>query len=223
MLTRSRSTTAPASRDSSAFLPTPSPRRHSASEPGRRTPRAEPAPSSERRRRGARAGRSSVIAALRARRPGTTRSSNRRRGAPRSVVVRRIAALVLAACAALLALRPSDPAPASEQITSAAAPAPGSATNGIPLVLPLADPALATVLKVGERVDIYAAYADSPPGLALPGALLLDIHTAETGSLASAGATPIYVVVQITDTHQHLIENLLAATAIAATLSPVDL
>lgn len=90
-------------------------------------------------------------------------------------------------------------------------------------MLPLADPALATVLSVGERVDIYAAYADSLPTLVLPGALLLDIHTAESGSLTGAGATPIYVVVQITDTRQHLVENLLAATAIVATLSPVDL
>lgn len=152
----------------------------------------------------------------RARRP----QRNRRRGAPRSLVVRRALAVLLAGCAALLILRPSvaaSPAPADAAVQQ-------GPPAGIPLVLPLADPAFASVLTPGEQVDLYVAHGDQPPVLTLSGVHLLDIHGSDPGitSTTSHSSNGTYIVVQITASMVGVVETLLAATHIVATVSAVD-
>lgn len=145
---------------------------------------------------------------------------NRRRGAPRSLVVRRLIALMLAAGALLMVLRPgnaAEPAPS----TPAAVDEPRS---GIPLVLPLADPAGASVLSPGQAVDLYVGLGDEPPTLLLSGVPLLDLHTSDASppGITSHTSTGAYIVVEITDIHLGLVESLLAATTVVATVSAVD-
>lgn len=149
---------------------------------------------------------------------------NRRRGAPRSAVVRRILALVLVACAVLLALRDHQAASASAGSTPA-----GSAGSGgtaepaetlLPLVLEVADATTVTVLEEGQLVDVYAAYDEQPPALVLSGVRLLDVRAAgDTG--AGSQPRPAHIVVGITMNQHELVETLLAARLIVATVSAV--
>lgn len=152
--------------------------------------------------------------AARSRRPARR---NRRRGAPRSLVVRRLLAVLLAGCAVLLALRPGTAAPAAGAARVEEQPA------GIPLVLPLADSATASVLEAGQKVDLYAANGDSPPALTLTGVPLVDIQISESAltSPTSTGESGAYIVVHVMPS-PGLIESLLAATSIVATVSAVD-
>lgn len=156
------------------------------------------------------------------RRPDRDRRSvrrNRRRGAPRSLVVRRVLAVLLAGCAALLVLRPSGAAPSAttEDIVEADQPA------GIPLVLPLADPASASVLTPGEHVDLYVAHGDEPPVLSLSGVQLVDVQTSESviNGTTGHGGSGAYIVIRITAGDLGSVESLLAASSIIATVSAV--
>lgn len=150
---------------------------------------------------------------------------NRRRGAPRSAVVRRVLALVLVACAVLLALRDHQAASASAGSTPA-----GSAGSGgtaeqpaetlLPLVLEVADATTVTVLEEGQLVDVYAAYDEQPPALVLSGVRLLDVRAAgDTG--AGSQPRPAHIVIGITMNQHELVESLLAAQLIVATVSAI--
>lgn len=142
---------------------------------------------------------------------------NRRRGAPRSVVVRRLAAVTLAAIAVVLAVSPGtatrpDASVAAQEQTQPA---------GIPVVLPLADPATATVLTPGEPVDLYVAHGEQPPVLTLTGVELLDVRSVDSGFSSTVGpqSRTGYLVVLVPFGDAPVIENLLAATSIVATVS----
>lgn len=144
----------------------------------------------------------------------TSKARPRRRGAPQSVVVRRLLAVALAVCAVLLALRErSAPEVAAAEPTSVEEAV-------IPLVLPIEDAAVVSVLRVGQRVDIYAAYGEEPPALAASGLELLGVGGGEDTDL-QGGSQHSHVVVGITPAHTDLVEDLLAARSIVATVSAV--
>ncbi|WP_158716395.1 hypothetical protein [Blastococcus sp. Marseille-P5729] len=147
------------------------------------------------------------------------RRRNRRRGAPRSALVRRLLALALLACAGLLAVRDhqrpaAEAAPAADAVQPAADPM-------IPLVLPVADATTVTVLEEGKLVDVYAAYDEQPPTLMLEGVRLIDVRATEDAGPA-AQPPPAHIVIGITVNQRELVEDLLAARLIIATVSAVQ-
>ena len=141
---------------------------------------------------------------------------NRRRGAPRSAVVRRVLAVLLVACAIVIAVRDR---PRAAPVAAQAAAA--SATSAlIPVVLPISDAATVQVLEKGQRVDLYAAYGDVSPTLVASGVPLLRVDT-PGDQISQNAAQPVHIVVGITPQQTKLVENLLAATTIVATVSAV--
>ncbi|WP_153506450.1 hypothetical protein [Cumulibacter manganitolerans] len=121
--------------------------------------------------------------------------------------------MALAATAVLLALR-EPPAPSADP--AGRAPAVAEVAT-IPLVLAV-DPAYASVLRPGQRVDLYAATGDQPPALTAAGLALLDIRqpSAEGHDFA---ARPAWVVVGVPPGDTQLIGSLIAAEVIVATVS----
>ncbi|WP_134324970.1 hypothetical protein [Cumulibacter soli] len=166
-------------------------------------------PRARRPRRGARAFRSYLP------------RRNRRRGAPLSLTVRRLIAATLAGCAGLLALQPAFANPASSDDVQQQ---PDRPSAGIPLVLPIADPASASVLRPGDYVDVYVAVDDAPPKLTLSAVPLVEVQRSDSNltSTTSIYGTATYIVVQITSDDTDLVASLLSAQMIIATVSAVD-
>ncbi|MFV0533975.1 MAG: hypothetical protein ACK5MR_10010 [Cumulibacter sp.] len=145
---------------------------------------------------------------------------NRRRGAPLSLTVRRLIAVALAGCAGLLALQPALANPAGSGVDQQ----PDPPATGIPLVLPIADPASASVLRPGDNVDVYVALDDAPPKLTLSAVPLVDVQRSDSDltSTTSIYSTSTYIVVLITSGDTDLVASLLSAQMIIATVSAVD-